>query len=329
MPLRPSTERRLRQNARSLTALRQLSWMTPRLSASCPDLVLLGTASGSFYSMETALPGQDGASIAGARARSHDLIRSAQRFITDWQQASLVRPTAGPAPWEKPFQFAVNRVAQLAAAVGESGRYCQLAAHVEHQLAAQDLPSVYAHGNFWLGNVLFDADDRVTGVIDWDCTTERALPTVDLIYLLVRTYSLTRHISFGEAIADWIDAESVPLLDDCLARHCRELSIATELIDSLSYCAWIQHLETHCRFGTSASSDARWLDRNVRQVLHRWHARTGSGRLKATRWGKPMSIGRRRPLTPGTATKVFQQTGNETKGSGSAEFARTRLRVCR
>jgi len=287
LPLRASTEPRLRQNAGALTLLSQLSWVTPFVSARCPTLVLLGTASGYFYSAETALPGRDGASILRAHAGTDELILSAERFIAELQKASLVGSNPGRPLWEEHFQPAVERVARLAESAGEAHCYRQLASYIRNRLAAQPIPSVYSHGNFWLGNVLFDTNDNLTGVIDWDCTTEFALPAVDLIYFLVRTDSLTRRVSFGEALADWIDAESVPFLDDCLTRHCHELSIPTDLITPLSYCSWIQHLDAHCRFGTSTSADARWLSRNVRQVLHRWRLRTTAGRLEPGRWDRP------------------------------------------
>jgi hypothetical protein len=124
----------------------------------------------------------------------------------------------------------------------------------------------------------------LTGVIDWDCADECSLPALDLIYLLVRTHTQARASSFGEALVDWIDADSLPFHDSCLARHCHELSIPTSLVIPLSYCAWIQHLDAHCRYETTRSTDVRWLDRNVRQVLDRWKLWMIAGRRNDYRW---------------------------------------------
>jgi aminoglycoside phosphotransferase (APT) family kinase protein len=283
LPLQASTEPRLRQNAQTLRVLGQFSWVTPFLSARCPALVLLGTASGYFYSVETTVPGQDGASISRAGGSAEEMILSAAYFLSKLQKASLEVSTLAPPSWEPSFESAVERVEQLAKRAGSARDYDRLVADIRNRLSAQPIPTVYSHGNFWLGNVLFDTANNLTGVIDWDCATAFSLPALDLIYLLVRTQSLARSTSFGEALADWIDAESLPFLDDCITRHCRELSIPTELIAPLSYCSWIQHLDAHCRFGTSTSADPRWLDRNVRQVLHRWRLRTTTGRREA-RW---------------------------------------------
>jgi aminoglycoside phosphotransferase (APT) family kinase protein len=284
LPLQASTEPRLRQNAQALNALGQVRWATPFLSTRCPALVLLGTASGHFYSVESGLPGRDGASLLRARGCADELILSAEHFLVKLQKASLKISREGPPQWEAHFEAAAERVARLAKRAGGVHDYHQLVSDIRKRLAEHQIPSVYSHGNFWPGNVLFDTANTLTGVIDWDCTTEFALPAIDLIYFLVRTHSLMGGVSFGEALADWIDAEPLPFLDDCITRHCHELSISTQLIVPLSYCSWIQHLDAHCLFGTSASTDPRWLDRNVRQVLDRWRLRNRVGRLWAGRW---------------------------------------------
>jgi hypothetical protein len=152
LPLQPSTEPRLRESARALQALGQMPWVTPFLYARWPTLVLTGTASDRFYSVETTVPGQDGASILKSRGRADELILSAERFLAKLQKASLDGSGAGPARWEAPFASAVERVAQLAHRAGESTCYRELVEDLKARLAAQPIGSVYSHGNFWLGN---------------------------------------------------------------------------------------------------------------------------------------------------------------------------------
>ena len=283
LPLQASTEPRLRQNAETLQSLGTAEWMTPFLLARCPALVLTGTADGHFYSVETTVPGHDGASILKAGGSADDMILSAERFLSKLQKASLVAGPQRPR-WDESFQSAVRRVERMAARVGSADTYDRLVQDISTRLSKQIIPSVFSHGNFWLGNSLFDSDGHLTGVIDWDCADACSLPAIDLIYLLVRTHSLARATSFGEALADRIDADSLPFLDSCMARHCLELSIPGSLVVPLTYCSWIQHLDAHCRYGTTTGTDMRWLDRNVRQVLNRWHVWTIAGRRNDYRW---------------------------------------------
>jgi aminoglycoside phosphotransferase (APT) family kinase protein len=284
LPLQPVTEPRLRENARRLGALHQASWMTPFLTARCPTVVLLGNACGHFYSVETAVPGRDGASILKAGGNRNDLILSAERFLYKLQKASLEWTRLDGSRWRRTLDASIGRVEILAEAAARKDLYSRFVADLRARLDAHRIPSVYSHGNFWLGNVLFDAGNNLTGVIDWDCADDFTLPATDLIYLLVRAHSTARSMSVGEALADWIDSESLPFLDDCISRHCRASSIPTSLIVPLSYCAWIVHVDAHCRFGTKTMASVRWVDKNVRQVLDRWKLWTTAGRRNSQRW---------------------------------------------
>ncbi len=267
LPLRATTEPRLRKNADTLDSLSRAAWMTPDLSASIPVIVLRGTVLEQFYSVETTVSGKDGASLARAGASQEALVRSAAGFLAELHEASA--RMAAEAAWRPAFEASVGRVERLADKAGAGTPYRALVSTIRHRLAAEPLPSVFSHGNFWLGNALFDRTARLTGVIDWDCSVDASLPALDFIYLLIRTHSTTRSVSFGEGLADWIDAASVPQLDRLVADYCRRISLPVDLIVTLSYCAWLEHIDQHCRFGTSASTNSRWVHRNLVQVLER------------------------------------------------------------
>jgi aminoglycoside phosphotransferase (APT) family kinase protein len=282
LPLRASTEPRLRLNAQALSGLHRAKWLTPFLAARLPAVVHLGTVSGHFYSVETAIPGRDGASILKEGGTAHQMVVAGAHYLSNLHKASAADARASA--WEAPFESSVKDVRELAIRAGSADAYDRLIAHLKRRLAAQPIAPVYSHGNFWLGNVLFDSSGVLTGVIDWDCAGGAMLPALDLIYLLVRTHGLARSASFGEALADWIDVPSAPVLDRCIARHCRELSIDIDLIVTLAYCCWIQHLHSHCLFATTASANRHWLRRNVADVLLRWNPRADSAGRAASRW---------------------------------------------
>jgi aminoglycoside phosphotransferase (APT) family kinase protein len=270
VPLLETTAPRLWRSAQVLQTLGSAEWMTPALAARCPSIVLCGTSSDHFYSVETAVPGNDGASMlkAGSPHRKDMIVESA-RFLADLQRASYARQTPELEGWQPHFDLAVARVEELAARAGAAPIYRALVADLQSDLAAHRLPAVYSHGNFWLGNALFDAASKLTGVIDWDSADERALPALDLLYLLVRSHKRAE-ASVGEAFVDWLEADSLPFLDACSVDHCDDLTIPSSLVGALSYCAWIQHVDAHCVFGTPTATDPRWLRRNVRIVLDRW-----------------------------------------------------------
>jgi aminoglycoside phosphotransferase (APT) family kinase protein len=265
-----------------LTALRGREWMTPFIAARIPAIVHQGTTSGLFYSVETAVAGQDGAAILRKTGSAQEMILASAHFLSRLHKASAA--TSPSSSWVAPFESCVAEVRQLAVRAGCAADYDDLAADIRGRLAGQPLAPVYSHGNLWLGNVLFDSSGNLAGVIDWDCAFDSMLPALDLIYLLVRAHGLARSASFGVALADWIEARSVPVLDGCIARHCRELSVPIDLIATLSYCCWIQQLHIHARFATAASADARWLRRNVADVLGRWRRQSAALDRGDVRW---------------------------------------------
>jgi aminoglycoside phosphotransferase (APT) family kinase protein len=285
LSLRPANDPRLRHSATALDGLHACGWITPFLADRCPRILATGSVSNQYYSVETAVSGQDGLSLLNTKVSVLELIDSAEQFVLKLQKASL--DDEGPGQeWQADFEAAAARVAQLAELAGQGRRYAELIAAIRARLGAQAVPSTYSHGNFWPGNILYGPDNGLTGVIDWDCATAASLPALDLLYFLIRTHSLVRGGSFGEAFADWVDAPSLPMLDGCLTRHCRELAIPLALIVPLAYCSWIQHLDAHCRFGTATSSQARWLQRNVRVVLDRWRPWADDSRFRARRWSE-------------------------------------------
>jgi aminoglycoside phosphotransferase (APT) family kinase protein len=54
-------------------------------------------------------------------------------------------------------------------------------------LVGRRWPLVPEHGDFHLGNCLFDADSRLTGVIDWDLGACPGMPVLDVLHALVTT----------------------------------------------------------------------------------------------------------------------------------------------
>ena len=60
-----------------------------------------------------------------------------------------------------------------------------------------------------------------------------------------------------------------------------------DLIATLSYCAWLEHIDQHCRFRTSASTNSRWVHRNLVQVLERSQLAATLCDRVARRWSAP------------------------------------------
>ena len=67
------------------------------------------------------------------------------------------------------------------------------------------LPAEISHGDLWFGNVLFRGSS-VTGLVDWEWARMDGLRVVDLLHLLLMSYSFSHNISVGHMLREfWLD----------------------------------------------------------------------------------------------------------------------------
>ncbi len=261
-------EPRLRGNVTALSAVHAAPWLNARLAEQIPRVLVSGRVRERFYSVETCLPGAPAADVLRSGQDVTRVTRAATLFLIDLHVASRQDVVVDQTLWDDRFSPIIEQVGLLLGNHGGARGYSKVASYLQRELMNQALPLVFAHGNFWIGNVLCDPDGNLTGVIDWDGATERGLPGVDLLYFLVRTDSLTARTSFGEAVAGWLatdcrPAKESPLVDE----YCRALSISMELVRPLFCFSWLEQVHLHVRYGTLALTNPRWLAKNVLSVV--------------------------------------------------------------
>ena len=200
IPTSATSERAVDHEARLLVALRRMQ-LGP-VAETIPRYVSTGVVEGRQVLVSTSLPGAP-MSVDYHRWRhtsrpapvARDL-EVALGWLAAFQESTVdgVRPLT----WSAEVSAALStrwegdRALPLAAAH-------LAAAHAE--LGAQLSPVTAVHGDFWYGNVLV-AEDRVTGVVDWEEGQLTGWPLRDVGRFLV-SYSLylDRHTSPGRSVA--------------------------------------------------------------------------------------------------------------------------------
>jgi hypothetical protein len=264
--LRPTTAPRLQANLAALEALTTSAWLVAPLDGLISEPIASFEVDGCFCTVETLLPGRCGVAAAETPREVRLLTSAAIELITDLQIASRVPRVIDERAYAELVVPAVDRVAAAAARAGRLSAYERACDWLRGAVVGRELPVVYSHGNYWLGNVLVQGERRIAGIIDWDSAIPRSLPLTDALYFVIRSEALIARSSVGEATVGLLEA--VP--DTCagaLAGHARALDVPDELRKPLTFSCWIQHVDTHCRFGTGAITNARWLQRNVATVL--------------------------------------------------------------
>jgi aminoglycoside phosphotransferase len=93
------------------------------------------------------------------------------------------------------------------------------------------------HGDFWLGNVLFDGDD-VSGVIDWEGAQMDGLRVVDGLHMLLMSCAVAQGASLAHYLCQlWADEIDDVALQQRIAKLCSQSGIDREDLN-LSHCCY-------------------------------------------------------------------------------------------
>ena len=142
-----------------------------------------------------------------------------------------------------------------------------LAERLEKRLA--DVPRCFAHGDFFVGNLLEDEGGRLSGVVDWDAAGTARLPLLDLLHL-----SLTRSGAFADK--DWGRAlldRLIPLVraggSEEIRHYCAEIGLQPrpELLEALVFAYWLDYVAYQLRAHPVRRAHPAWIQGNVELVL--------------------------------------------------------------
>lgn len=265
---RETAATRLRANVRAVAAARTASHGDGNVTARIPRVLLTGEVLGRFYSIETCLPGRAATGFLGSPPTAEEITGHAAIFLMAFHRASRRDSVMDLSRWHETVSPAVEQVEPLAGSGGLSAEYAAVTSEVQARLLGRAVPVVFAHGNFWAGNLLWEPDRGLTGVVDWDGAAESGLPLVDLLYFLVRADSLGRRVSLGEAVVEWMKEGTRPALENrWVEPYCRAVSVPADLLGPLFYICWLQQVHLHTRYGSRAVANPVWLRKNVLDVV--------------------------------------------------------------
>jgi aminoglycoside phosphotransferase (APT) family kinase protein len=168
--------------------------------------------------VETAVPGiveADRGRLRRQRAR-----RGALRYLTELHAAAREQTPMDDALFEERIGHYCDRLGAAFQGIAEAKMLRSLKERLRVGLGGRSWPFVPEHGDFHLGNCLFEAGGaRLTGVIDWDLGARPGLPVLDVMHFLV-TSEGTGRLDGGTAarlLHGGMPAESRALLGGYMA----------------------------------------------------------------------------------------------------------------
>lgn len=107
-------------------------------------------------------------------------------------------------------------------------------------------PAVFAHGDYWLANLLFEPDrEAVCGIIDWERARPHALAGLDALHLVIHTFAAWRGCSpLQVPVMMWLDA-SEPVLEQLLDAAQAAVGLDRAQMKEVALVLWLSHLHHH------------------------------------------------------------------------------------
>lgn len=258
----------LRRQARVLSALAR----DPRLQDwqdVLPRPVHEGEVHGRYYSIEEALPGEQGARLL-RRGRRASAVLDASADLIDGlhSRTARERPVDGAAvaAW---VELPLRRLEQFAHSRGRCGELQagleRLRRDLSSSLMGRTVRLSWIHGDYWPGNVLASAESgRITGIVDWDQGAPDQLRLHDLLHL----YLYARCLSRGEELGDVV-------IEALMAGVPEAIGVGADRVDAwidgippraslLLY--WLRHVTLF--LDSDGHRDNRyWIRNNIEKVL--------------------------------------------------------------
>jgi hypothetical protein len=133
------------------------------------------------------------------------------------------------------------------------------------------IPEELTHGDFWLGNVLFDGDD-VSGVIDWEWAQTDGLRVVDGLHMLL----MSSAVAHGAPLSDylyqlWADEIEDVALQQRIAKLCSLSGIDREDLKFVALLLWFGILwQKEVRGGRTAVMWSEKMITRTKPAIMKW-----------------------------------------------------------
>lgn len=104
------------------------------------------------------------------------------------------------------------------------------------------LPGNLAHGDFWLGNVLFESES-VSGIVDWEWAQSEGLPAADALHMLLMSYAIAHDANVTDCLRqlwtdDITDMALLPRIDSLRVR----VGLDKEDLKFIGLVLWFEYL---------------------------------------------------------------------------------------
>ncbi len=225
---------RCRRNARALQLLSNTS-----LSNYVPRLLLQEERLGLQLFYETVLPGSavDGDRINGVA--DFMLVAASEKFLSFQLEMKSQQESCSAS-----VAMRIRGFLSFVASEQESevrDRLNSIAERVVMLLVDQEIPLLFTHGDFKIGNILFDRNRNLCGYFDWDRFSEYDIPLLDYVTAILYKIAKEHNYDYMYSIMQIIRPSCLrePYME-FLYMAARSCNIPRDLLPSICIICWLR-----------------------------------------------------------------------------------------
>jgi aminoglycoside phosphotransferase len=235
-----------------------------------PDILDRGDAGGHPWLVESYLDGVDARQVA--RGHGYEQLFAGA--------SAAIRAIHIGTATETPVNDAVLRewvdepITELRATAGtplragaDHAALDRVRAQLREELQGRVLTTCFAHGDFWLGNVLAAGDGSVTGIVDWERAGAPGLAAMDVMTLILTGRVEQRRREFGPVVRDLLRGDPLSPAERSLlvgGPGAGELPERTILL-----LTWLHHAASNLQKRNHYRANTVWVTTNVHYVLEK------------------------------------------------------------
>jgi hypothetical protein len=236
----------------------------PELEAWCkfvPAALDAGDVDGHYFTVETLLAGQPARRVKSQAP--HSMLSAAATTISQLHGRTALVARVDDELLEGWVRAPISR---LRTTKCDGRALDRLEARLVEHLANRTMTVSIIHGDYWLGNVLADPESRaVTGVVDWEWSAMRDLPSHDLLHLALYGRCVAERRSLGALVRDRLSrrrwsGEELLVLEGNVPLDGADL-------ENLLLLYWIRHIASNLAQSSRYADRWMWTVRNIRPPL--------------------------------------------------------------
>jgi aminoglycoside phosphotransferase (APT) family kinase protein len=255
-----AAERALR-NFAALAAIKANQDIPPKLRALVPCAAFTGTCADYPYYVEECRVGKE--LVATSWLPPAEIWQpAALQFITGLHLSTKRLLYVDQDRYRMSFGSPLQRIRAECSQEWTYDVLDRLEEFIQQRVIGRTIPFVWTHGDFFLGNCLYDSRGELTGVVDWELFSDVGLPLLDLVQCMRIPGERNAYPSWQRFSTVYELVRYPPRIfeSEVLAQYIRDIEIPTASLPALLVMHWVDHVANRIR---GRSSDPVWMTKRV------------------------------------------------------------------